>query len=41
METAIDSKYFKQAEDILYGELSVVLDIERDRVSQYIEAQLA
>lgn len=40
-ETAIDSKYFKQAEDILYGELSVVLDIERDRVSQYIEAQLA
>jgi len=40
-ETAIDSKYFKQAEDILYGELSVVLNIERDRVSQYIEAQLA
>ena len=40
-ETAIDSKYFKMAEEILYGELSVVLDIERDRVSQYIEAQLA
>ncbi|MBR3825606.1 MAG: CarD family transcriptional regulator [Lachnospiraceae bacterium] len=40
-ETAIDSKYFKLAEEILYGELSVVLDIERDKVSQYIEAQLA
>ena len=40
-ETAIDSKYFKMAEEILYGELSVVLEIERDRVSQYIEAQLA
>lgn len=40
-ETAIDSKYFKLAEDLLYGELAVALALERDHVSQYIEAQLA
>lgn len=39
-ETAVDSKYFKMAEDVLYGELSVVLNMERDRVSQYIAEQL-
>lgn len=39
-ETAVDSKYFKIAEDVLYGELSVALEIERDRVSQYISEQL-
>lgn len=39
-ETAIDSKYFRIAEEVLYGELAVALDMERDRVSQYIEEQL-
>ena len=39
-ETAVDSKYFKIAEDILYGELSVALDIERNQVSQYIAERL-
>lgn len=39
-ETAIDSKFFKIAEDVLYGELSVALDIDRERVSQYIEEKL-
>ncbi len=39
-ETAIDSKYFKIAEDVLYGELAVALDMERDQISQYITEQL-
>ncbi len=39
-ETAIDSKYFRIAEEVLYGELAVALDMDRDRVSQYIEEQL-
>ncbi len=30
--TALDSRYFKQAEDFLYGELSVVLGISKDEV---------
>lgn len=39
-ETAVDSKYFRMAEDILHGELSVALDIEKECVSQYIMEQL-
>ena len=39
-ETAIDSKYFRIAEDVLYGELAVALDMERDQISQYIIEQL-
>lgn len=39
-ETAIDSKYFRIAEEVLYGELSVALDMERDQVSRYITEQL-
>ena len=34
--TALDSRYFKQAEDFLYGELSVALDIPRTEVRDYI-----
>ena len=34
--TAVDSRYFKLAEDFLYGELSVALDISRDEVRDYI-----
>ena len=39
-ETAVDSKYFRMAEDILHGELSVALDIEKECVSQYIMERL-
>ena len=39
-ETAIDGKYFKIAEENLYGELAVALDLERDAVCDYISAQL-
>ena len=39
-ETAIDSKYFKIAEDNLYGELAVALDMERAEVCNYISIQL-
>ncbi len=31
-----DEKYMKRAEDLLYSELSVVLDIPRDEVQEYI-----
>lgn len=34
--TAVDSRYFKQAEDFLYGELSVALDMSRDEVREFI-----
>ncbi len=34
--TAVDSRYFKQAEDCLYGELAVALDMSRDEVRTYI-----
>lgn len=34
--TALDSRYFKQAEDFLYGELSVALDMPRDEVKNFI-----
>lgn len=39
-ETAVDSKYFRMAEDILHGELSVALDIEKECVSQCIMERL-
>ncbi len=35
--TAVDSRYFKQAEDYLYGEFSVALDMPKDDVRTYIE----
>jgi len=34
--TALDEKYFRQAEEQLYGELSVVLGIEKSKVAEYI-----
>lgn len=34
--TAVDSRYFKLAEDFLYGELSIALGISRDEVRSYI-----
>ncbi len=39
-ETAVDGKYFKIAEDNLYGELAVSLNMERKDVCKYIEEQL-
>ena len=35
--TAVDAKYFHIAEDNLYGELAVALDIPRHEVEKYIE----
>lgn len=40
-ETAIDSKYFRIAEEVLYGELAVALEMERDQIGQYITEQLS
>ena len=34
--TALDARYFKQAEDYLYGELSVALGIPRNEMREYI-----
>lgn len=34
--TAVDMKYFRLAEEQLYGELAVVLSIERSKVENYI-----
>ncbi len=34
--TALDSRYFKQAEDFLYGELAVALSIPKNEVKEYI-----
>ena len=38
--TAADSRYFKLAEDNLYGELAVSLDLERDKVKDFIEEKI-
>lgn len=39
--TAVDAKYFHIAEESLYGELAVALDLERDEVEAYIEKAAA
>lgn len=39
--TALDIKYFKQAEDFLYGEFSVALDMTKEEVRTYIENTLS
>lgn len=38
--TAIDAKYFRIAEEQLYGELAVALDIPRSEVETYIESEM-
>lgn len=40
-ETAVDARYFHMAEDSLYGELAVALDLNRDEVEAYIEKAAA
>ena len=34
--TAVDARYFQMAEDSLYGELAVALNLSRDEVEDYI-----
>ena len=38
--TAIDSKYFKMAEDYLYSDLSVALNIPREQMRDYITSHM-
>ena len=38
--TAVDAKYARIAEDSLYGELAVVLDMPREKVADYISEQI-
>ena len=37
----IDERFLKRAEDMLFGELAVALDIPRDQVVSYIESTIA
>ena len=37
---AIDKRFMERAEDLLYGELAIALDIERDAVPDYIAGHL-
>ncbi len=39
-ETAVDGKYFKIAEDNLYGELAIALGMQRNEVCEYITEHL-
>ena len=39
-ETAVDARYFRIAEDQLYGELAVALDMPRENVESYINTSL-
>ncbi|GFH94743.1 hypothetical protein IMSAGC003_01275 [Lachnospiraceae bacterium] len=39
-ETAVDGRYYKQAEDSLYGELAVALGMDRSQVCSYIADRL-
>ena len=34
--TAVDTRYLRQAEDNLHGELAVALEMERSEVEKYI-----
>ena len=38
---AVDEKFMKRAEDLLFGELAVVLGLEKKRVPDYIAARVA
>lgn len=39
--TALDAKYFRLAEENLYGELAVALDMPKDEVGNYIAHEMA
>lgn len=39
--TAVDAKYFHMAEESLYGELAVALDMNRDDVEAYITGEIS
>lgn len=38
--TVVDERYFRQAEDQLYGELAFVMDMERERMGDYLTERL-
>ncbi|MDO5291325.1 MAG: CarD family transcriptional regulator [bacterium] len=38
--TAVDDRYLKSAEEYLYGELAIALDMDRDQVKEYIEKRV-
>ena len=38
--SAVDQRYMKQGEELLFGELAAALEIPREEVPRYIEARL-
>jgi len=38
--TAVDAKYFRIAEDYLYGELALALEIPKEKVEEYITEEI-
>ena len=38
---AVDERYMKEAEDLLYGEFAAALEIDRDKVENYIACSLS
>lgn len=39
--TVVDERYFKQAEDQLYGELAFAMNMERGQVGEYLNARIS
>jgi CarD family transcriptional regulator len=39
--TAVDAKYFRLAEDSLYGELAVALEIPKKEVEDFISGEIS
>ena len=37
---SVDERYLKQAEELLFGELSAALEISREQVREYVGAQI-
>lgn len=39
--TVVDERYFRQAEEQLYGELAFAMDMERSQVGEYLNARIS
>lgn len=39
--TVVDERYFRQAEEQLYGELAFAMDMERDQVGEYLNTRIS
>ena len=39
--TVVDERYFRQAEEQLYGELAFAMDMERNQVGEYLNTRIS